>query len=173
MKIIRKDAVVACIVTVLCVGGILFSGCGKETVAQNTQGQNRYDGFCRYDSDDELVEDQISRWAKKLLDEGKIEEESELYPVNAYLRDVGYSYVHFRDFSYREELEKDTCYPYEIYLMSVTDDGKITYYYSVMDYYEVIEEGAQNRCIYVGNIRDEEIECITNPETAQWSSVKI
>ena len=61
MKRIRKDAVVACIVTVLCVGGILFSGCGKETVAQNTQGQNRYDGFCRYDSDDELVEDQISR----------------------------------------------------------------------------------------------------------------
>ena len=167
MKRIRKDAVVACIVTVLCVGGILFSGCGKETVAQNTQGQNRYDGFCRYDSDDELVEDQISRWAEKLLDEGKIEEESELYPVNAYLRDVGYSYVHFRDFSYREELEKDTCYPYEIYLMSVTDDGEITYYYSVMDYYEVIEEGAQNRCIYVGNIRDEEIEYITNPETAQ------
>ena len=146
---------------IIILAGVL-SGCGK------TGFHLSYKDLNVYHSEAELQEAQVKRLAEKLVEEGSIEKESDLWFVNAYQRDVEYSYAHFHDYTYKFASKEDVCYPYEIYCMSVSDEGDITYYYTLLDYYEsmISDDGETERVIYAGNEQDEEITEVRDLATA-------
>jgi hypothetical protein len=113
-------------------------------------------------SEEELKIAQTGRLAGKLIEQGYISDAAELYPVAAYQRDIDYSYAYFHDYSHKAESEAGICYPYELYYMSMSDEGDIVYYYTVLDYYSETAEDTGAKVIYAGNERDEVIREVTD-----------
>ena len=133
----------------------------EETVSENAHGNLEM-----FRSEDELKIAQTGRLAGKLIEQGYISDAAELYPVAAYQRDIDYSYAYFHDYSHKAESEAGICYPYELYYMSMSDEGDIVYYYTVLDYYSETAEDTGTKVIYAGNERDEVIREVTDLETA-------
>ncbi|MBO7451582.1 MAG: hypothetical protein J6U54_14545 [Clostridiales bacterium] len=160
MRIYRKVLLIICVALFICSS----AGCNKDIVETEQTEKTDNNDLCSYSSEYELRSAQIDRLADKMVDEGRISDPSELFLVNAYQRNIEYSYVHFHDYTYKVESEENVCYPYEIYSMSVSDDGEITYYYTVLDYYVKTVDG--EKIIYAGKAKDEIIESVMDLETA-------
>ena len=129
----------------------------EETVSENAHGNLEM-----FRSEEELKIAQTGRLAGKLVEQGYISDAAELYPVAAYQRDIDYSYAYFHDYSHKAESEAGICYPYELYYMSMSDEGDIVYYYTVLDYYSETAEDTGAKVIYAGNERDEVIREVTD-----------
>ena len=152
--------------------GIVFSaGCASKEEAgvrgiTEEVSEDAHGNLEMFRSEEELKIAQTGRLAGKLIEQGFISDAAELYPVAAFQRNIDYSYAYFHDYSCKAESEEGVCYPYELYHMSLSEEGDIVYYYTVLDYYSETAEDTGAKVIYAGNERDEVIREVTDLETA-------
>ena len=149
---------------------LFLSGCSekdamveKESVAG--QKVRILDTLPTYGSERELQTAQTKRLAKKLINEGRIKDEYDLIFVDACQRDIPYRYAYFRNYAYKDESAMNVRYPYELYHVSVSEEGEITYYYTLLDYYVSTLDSGET-VIYAGNEQDEVINEVTDLSTA-------